>query len=155
MPSLEWSDIDWGSAPTWVAGVLGGLSLVLALSIFLRDRTNAERAHVDRVGPSVKVSYPWPDLLVDTSEPAATATAELTVRNASDLPVHVAKLAYVLRTKWAMPDTDVKSGALKAWTPTPGTDVAWAIFDPIDVAKRVRAVTVLGVSRGRVSQLVS
>ena len=78
MPSLEWSDIDWGSAPTWVAGVLGGLSLVLALSIFLRDRTNAERAHVDRVGPSVKVSYPWPDLLVDTSEPAATATAELT-----------------------------------------------------------------------------
>jgi len=106
----------------------------LALSIFMRDRTNAERAQVDRIGPSVKVSYPWPDLLVDISEPAAKATAEFTVRNASDLPVHVAQLAYVLRTKWAMPDTDVESGALKAWTPTPGTDVAWAIFDPFDVA---------------------
>lgn len=114
--------------------MFGGLSLVLALSIFMRDRINAERAQVDRIGASVKVSYPLPDLLVDTSEPAAKATAELTVRNASDLPAHAAKLAYVLRTKWAMPDTDVKSGAVKAWTPTPGTDVAWAIFDPFDVA---------------------
>jgi hypothetical protein len=137
MPSLGWesSDVDWGTVPTWIAGVAGGISLVLALSIFLRDHINAERAQVDRIGPSRKVSYPWRAL--DVPELAAQATAEFTVRNASDLPVHVAQLAFVLRTKWAVLDTDqpaVKSGALDVWTPVPGTDAFWSIFAPFDVA---------------------
>ena len=115
MLSLEWSDIDWGTAPAWVAGVFGGLSLVLALSIFSRDRTNAERAQVDRIGPSGKVlKYTWREL--DAPELAAQATAEFTVRNASDLPVHVAQFAFVWRTMWAMLDTDqpaVKSSKVR------------------------------------------
>jgi hypothetical protein len=105
MPSPEWSDIDWGTAPAWVAGVLGGLSLVLALTIFLRDHINAERAQVDRVGPSTRV-LTYTGHLLDAPGTSARATAQVTVRDGSDLPVHVAMLAYVLRTRWALPDTD-------------------------------------------------
>jgi len=121
VPSLERSDIDSGSAPTWVGGVLSGLSLVLALSIFMRDRTNAKRAQVDRIGPSVKVSYPWQ--APDVPERMALATVDFTVRNGSDLPVRVEQLASCLQPMWAVPDPDaVKSGAIEAWAPVRGTD---------------------------------
>jgi hypothetical protein len=132
MPSPEWSDIDWGTAPAWVAGVLGGLSLVLALTIFLRDHINAERAQVDRVGPSTRV-LTYTGHLLDAPGTSARATAQVTVRDGSDLPVHVAMLAYVLRTRWALPDTD-NSYPPGSWTVTPGTDVHWLLVGPFDVA---------------------
>jgi hypothetical protein len=131
MPSLEWSDIDWGTVPTWIAGVFGGLSLVVALSIFLRDRINAERAQVDRVGALAKFGAYGGE--PDGPPEAVTATAEITVQNASDLPVHVAQMAFVLRTTWAMAEAD-ESGAVSAWTPVPGTDPFWDTFPPFDLA---------------------
>jgi hypothetical protein len=115
MPSLDWSTL------------LGAVSLVLALTIFLRDRINAERAQVDRVGPSATV-LDYTGHLLDAPGVSARATAQVTVRNASDLPVHVAQVAYVLRTNWAVPQADGASIL------TPGADVQWFIVPPFDVA---------------------
>src|SRR5262245_22400358 len=48
--------VDLGNVPQWVAGVLSGVSLILALYIVLRDRRKAEREQAEQVVVSWGVS---------------------------------------------------------------------------------------------------
>ena len=89
---------DWGSVPAW----LGAGSLLLAYRVFLRDRANAERAQVDRVGVWGVAGYerrsPTDAARVETGE------VRLYVKNATDLPIEVRQVAYEIHTNWMAPD---------------------------------------------------
>jgi hypothetical protein len=47
------SDLDWGNVPAW----LGALSLILAYRVFMRDRYNAQRGQMDKLGAWATVAY--------------------------------------------------------------------------------------------------
>jgi hypothetical protein len=91
---------DWGSVPAW----LGAGSLLLAYRVFIRDRVNADRAQVDRVGVWGKTTHerkaPGDKARVDTGE------VRLFARNATDLPIEVRQVAYEIHTNWLVPDLD-------------------------------------------------
>jgi len=125
---MGWRDIDWGDAPGW----FGGLSLVLALTIFMRDRSNAMRAQLDRVA----LSPVTVDQRVSSVVGTGVATAKFTVRNGSDRPIHVAQLALVLRSTWVMwVKHDTRTGSVsEESTPLPGTKAHWICFDAFDIA---------------------
>lgn len=94
------SFLDWGSVPAW----LGAGSLLLAYRVFLRDRSNADRAQVDRVGV-------WGTTTYERKSPLDTARVEtgevrLFVRNSTDLPIEVRQVAYEIHTEWMVPDLD-------------------------------------------------
>jgi hypothetical protein len=93
---VEWGHLDWGSVPGWA----GALSLLLAFRIFLRDRSNAERAQVDLIGAWGTTQYEikWPN---DPGR-VETATARLFIRNASVLPVEVERLICKVETTWVV-----------------------------------------------------
>jgi hypothetical protein len=86
------SDVDWGSVPAWA----GAASLLLAFRVFLRDRSNTERAQVDLIGTWATVEYNNVPLSADRYE----TTVDLYIRNASELPVEVVQTAYEVHTTW-------------------------------------------------------
>jgi hypothetical protein len=100
LASLAMPHVDWGNVPSW----LGAGSLLLAFGIFIRDRWNTDRAQVDRVGVWFTETYErrWPGLGQDQAR-VEEATIEVHVRNASDLPVNVVRLAYEVRASWMVP----------------------------------------------------
>lgn len=46
---ISWPTIDWGNAPAWVGAFLSGGSLLLALTILARDRSERRRASADKL----------------------------------------------------------------------------------------------------------
>jgi hypothetical protein len=98
--SLAMPHVDLGTVPAW----LGAGSLLLAFVIFFRDRGNGDRAQVDRLGVWFTETYErrFPGLSQDQDR-IDEASVEVHVRNASDLPLEVVRLAYEVRTRWMVP----------------------------------------------------
>ncbi len=46
---VAWQDIQWGTVPTWISGLLSSASLFLALWIIKRDRAKAEREQISQL----------------------------------------------------------------------------------------------------------
>lgn len=90
--------------------MLSGVSVFLATRLFVRDRLNYERAQVDQLGVWVTTELKGEEFeqfreVVDLSGGTLrTIVAQLHVRNASNLPMRVAKLAVELHTRWLVPD---------------------------------------------------
>jgi hypothetical protein len=111
-------DLDWGSVPAW----LGAGSLILAFTVFLRDRNNAERAQIDLIGAWTAVEFErrWPD-----NPRVVEGTVIAHIRNASQLPVRVVMIAYKVESTWMVEDLEQpqssQSGII-AWTMTPGVE---------------------------------
>ncbi|MFC4958499.1 hypothetical protein ACFPFX_19630 [Streptomyces mauvecolor] len=81
------SGLDWGTVPAW----LGAGSLLIAFRVFQKDRSNAERAQIDKLGI-------WDELvpyLADTGDRHLLAQVHVKVKNGSDLPLEV---VYVKRS---------------------------------------------------------
>jgi hypothetical protein len=92
--------VDWGNVPAW----LGAGSLLLAFTIFIRDRQNSDRLQVDRLGVWFTETYErrMPGVGEDQGR-VEEADVQVRVRNASDLPADVVQLAYEIRTSWMVP----------------------------------------------------
>lgn len=101
LTSLAMPHVDWGNVPAW----LGAGSLLLAFMIFIRDRRNSDRTQIDRVGVWFTETYErrMPGVGEDQGR-VEEADIQVHLRNASDLPVDVAQLAYEVRTSWMVPD---------------------------------------------------
>ncbi|MET9246760.1 hypothetical protein [Nonomuraea sp. NPDC003709] len=82
---------DWGSVPAW----LGAGSLLLAFRIFLRDRANADRGQVDKVGAWCELTHSPP---TDDQQHDSTVKIKLFLRNGNELPVQVVRTAVMVRT---------------------------------------------------------
>lgn len=121
---------DWGNVPAW----LGAGSLLLAYRIFLRDRANTDRAQVDRIGVWGTTAHerklPWDKNRVETGE------VKLFVRNATDLPVDVRQVAYIIHTRWTVPDLDQCTNKAEPdiWSIEPGAKSEQYFVEKIRVA---------------------
>lgn len=110
--------LDMGTVPAW----LGAFSIVIAFSVFMRDRNERDRAQVERVGIWTTAEYerklPWSEDRVETGKITFFA------RNSTDLPVELIRVAYEIRTRWdvpdVQPDADEEHPEPRAWTVTPG-----------------------------------
>jgi len=90
---LEWvKDLDWGNVPAFA----GALSLFLAFSIFVRDRSNADRAQVDLIGTWAKIEH-YP------KTPDENARVRLFIKNSSQLPMEIVQLAFDVHGRWLIP----------------------------------------------------
>lgn len=103
-------------------GWLGAGSLVLAFVIFRRDRSNSDRAQVDRLGVWFTETYERrvPGTGGDQGR-VEEATIGVHVRNASDLPVDVVQLAYEVRTAWMVPAEPASPVPVHLQTPGTGS----------------------------------
>ncbi|WP_125592358.1 hypothetical protein [Amycolatopsis balhimycina] len=120
------SRLNWGNVPAWA----GALSLILAFRIFLRDRKNSDRRHVDQLGIWFTSEYkpvaPW------RVDPVEDVRVVAHVRNASETPIEVAKLAYEVSTEWSVADRTQWTPPTEyeefegpgVWTPEPGLNPA-------------------------------
>ena len=98
------AELQWGNVAEWVGGIaewVGAIgtagALVLGLLILLRDRANAARAQVNLVGA-------WGEPTYEHKRPGEPrvemAEIRICVRNGSQLPVVVKRLAFSVHTKW-------------------------------------------------------
>ncbi|MET9268083.1 hypothetical protein [Kribbella sp. NPDC003557] len=122
--------VGLGSVPAW----LGALSLILAFTVFRRDRANAERSQVDLVGAWTTVEHErsWPG-----DNPVVEGTVTAHIRNAGQLPVRVVKIAYKTESSWMVEDLEQprsSHGGVVAWTITPGTESQMAFHGNVIVA---------------------
>jgi hypothetical protein len=90
--------------PTWlqelaaVGDFLAGLSLFLALWIFLRDRRASDRAQVDELAA-------WGEAFsMRTAEQPFKVGTRVLLRNASNLPVEIVQVVFDVRSRWLVPD---------------------------------------------------
>lgn len=106
LASLPMPHVDWGNVPAW----LGAGSLLLAFTIFIRDRRNSDRLQVDRVGVWFTETYErrMPGVGEDQGR-VEEADIQVHVRNASDLPANVVQLAYEIGTSWMVPNAPPES----------------------------------------------
>jgi len=98
--------VNWGDVPGW----LGAASLVLAFVIFNRDRQNAARSQVDKIGiwatSADRAFYDERGHPKQRPTGAVTdrelflVTVTLQLRNASDLPVRIEYVGYELHSEW-------------------------------------------------------
>ncbi|MGH3479316.1 MAG: hypothetical protein ACRDQD_21080 [Nocardioidaceae bacterium] len=119
---MESPDSVWDIATaigTVGAACLGSLSLVLAILIFRRDRENAEREQVDRVGAWATVTYRRRGPGDDSQPPVEEGEVTAHIRNASELPIRIRHVAYDIDTSWMMPDPQHPG---RARTMVPGTE---------------------------------
>lgn len=114
---MELSDLDWGNVPAW----LSAFSLLLAFAVFLRDRGNVERTQADLVGAWATASYqrraPWDSPRIEEGEVTAF------LRNASQLPVRVARVSWRVESRWSVADvaqSHTTEGGVDAWSIKPG-----------------------------------
>jgi len=71
-------DVKWGDAPSWVASILSGISVIMALSIIRRDRRKAEASQARRIQWVTDID-PWASFLGEAHS--------VTVKNNSDAHV--------------------------------------------------------------------
>lgn len=109
--------VDWGNVPAW----LGASSLLVAFSVFVRDRNERERTQVDRVGIWTSAEWdlktPWDGDRVETGK------INFSVRNSTDLPAELIRVAYDLHTRWIVTDHGQSTPDLPVWSVEPGTGV--------------------------------
>ncbi|MDP9223669.1 MAG: hypothetical protein M3P18_07395, partial [Actinomycetota bacterium] len=120
---MDLDDLDWGNVPAW----LGAGSLILAYLVFMRDRTSSERAQVDLVGAWTTVEYERSAPDVSPRVESGMVTGH--VRNASELPVRVAQIAYKVELRWMVEDlaqSHLPDGP-GVWSPQAGTE-PWPHF---------------------------
>jgi len=115
---MDISKWDWGTVPAW----LGALSLILAFTVFRRDRLNAERGQIDLVGAWSSVEYErsFPD-----KTPIVEGTVTAHIHNGSQLPVRIVVACYKIESNWLVPDLDAtpaSHGQTWAFAVTPGTE---------------------------------
>ncbi|WSQ10280.1 hypothetical protein OG604_22355 [Streptomyces sp. NBC_01231] len=114
---------DWGTVPAW----FGGVSLVLALVIFMRDRSASERKDVDLVGAWWEAEWEK-KAPMDDSGRVEVGTVKLHFGNSGNLPVEIVQISFEVKTKWAVRDLDQwerePDGSLRngygVWTVKPG-----------------------------------
>lgn len=124
--------MDWGSVPAW----LGAGSLLLAFKIFLRDRTEREQSQVERIGVWATAAYtrkkPWDRDRIEVGR------VKVFVKNATDLPVTVAQIAFEMHTSWMVidrsnwnpgPGEQFNTDAPGVWTIKPGTSTQLSFKD--------------------------
>jgi len=92
---------DWGTVPAW----FGGLSLVLALIIFMKDRSAGERKDVDLVGAWWETNW---EIRTPTDETGRVETGTVKVHfgNSGNLPIEIVQVAAEVRTRWLVRDLD-------------------------------------------------
>jgi len=129
------SKIDWGSVPAWI----GAGSLLLAFRVFLRDRSNADRAQVENVGVWYEADY-------ERKLPGAIPRVEKAgirwfFRNANELPIEIAYLSFEINTRWDIRDLEhvrvVTPGELPeptVWTVGPGVNPQRRFIGPLRLA---------------------
>lgn len=49
LPRIDWHDIQWGTVPAWVSGLLSSISVILAMYIILRDRRKVEQEQIKQL----------------------------------------------------------------------------------------------------------
>jgi hypothetical protein len=130
--AINLDKVGWGTWPEWVAAVgsvLGLMSVFLAWRVLKRDRDNADRAQVDRVGA-------WATAAYERRGPHQTPRieeAEITgyARNGSELPVRVVQIAFRIETKWAVEaDVNPQSGEVMSWVTQQGVEPVRKFTDP-------------------------
>lgn len=107
--------LDWGNVPAWI----GSLSLIVAVSVFVRDRNERERAQVDRIGFWTTVE--WEHKAPEHAR-VETCKVNFFVRNSTDLPVELVEVSWDLHTKWMVTDAQ-SSPDLPVYSVEPGTGV--------------------------------
>ena len=120
----------WAAFTAWLAkGQLGvipewfnGLSLLLALYLFLRSRRTDDRALVDRVGIWLTTEYERQAPDVGAADRIEEGKFTLHARNASDVPVEVHQVAFRIASEWAVEDRAPSSDGFGVWTIRPGVD---------------------------------
>jgi hypothetical protein len=81
----------------------GGLSLLLALYLFLRDRRRDDREQIDKT--AVWMTANWdPTLALRDMNRTVPATEEITyqifTKNTNDVPIELAHAAFLIKTNW-------------------------------------------------------
>jgi hypothetical protein len=110
---MEWLG-DWlakaqyGTVPAW----FGGLSLVLALILFFRDRRRDEREQIDKT--AVWVTADWDPTLAlrepnRTVEPTEEISYQIFAKNSNDVPVEIGHAAFVVETGWWVRNNELSS----------------------------------------------
>lgn len=117
-----------GTIPAW----FGGLSLLLAFRLFLRDRKNNDRAEIDKV-------VVWWSTKYDRRMPGQLARVEeiehtLHAKNSSDGVVTIEAITARVSPRWVVPDLEQTSPELPVWSVEPGvaTDEI-SIWTPFDI----------------------
>jgi hypothetical protein len=82
-----WPRIDWGSAPAWFSSVLTSVSVLLALLIIRRDKTNALRSDADKFVTWIQYSA-----LTHSTDNKTVWTATIHAYNAGSAPIPYAYL---------------------------------------------------------------
>jgi hypothetical protein len=121
-------DLDWGSVPAW----FGAISLVLAFVIFARDRAKSERSQVDLIGVWGEPTWDMPEMTRNPAKRVQGGTIQLFARNASQLPVEIAYIAFELHTAWMVPVE--RPDDLQVWEGKPGTEPGKAFIGPVRIA---------------------
>jgi len=104
-----WLDqANWGTVPAW----FGGLSLLLALTLFFRDRRRDDREQIDKT--AVWVTCKWdPTLGFTDRDRVVPADEQITFRvftkNANETPMQIRYIAFVIATNWWVKETDMSS----------------------------------------------
>ncbi|MDX8055163.1 hypothetical protein SK571_37815 [Lentzea sp. BCCO 10_0798] len=109
--------VDWGNVPAW----LGAGSLLVAFSVFIRDRNERERAQVDRIG--IWATTEWERKAPTDQDRVENCKVNFFIRNSTDLPVDVIQVAYELHNRWMVTDHEQSYPDLPVWSFEPGTDV--------------------------------
>lgn len=90
---------DWGTVPSW----LGAGSLLIAFRVFWRDRTNADRAEIDKIGIWFSVMY---ERRLPGSSLVEEADITMHVKNAGNLPMQIVQIACQVKSRWMIPAED-------------------------------------------------
>lgn len=107
-----WIDkLQYGTVPEW----FGGLSLVLAIFLFLRDRRRDDREQIDKVGVWPTATYEL-QTLDDEAHRIEEIEFTLHARNANDVPIYVALVSIDIQTSWCV----VKGRTLRSFTTKSG-----------------------------------
>lgn len=111
--------LDWGSVPAWFAAVLSGLSVLLALSILVRDRVLADREQARLVS----MSWTGPSTTTKNALGVETQMYQMYVTLANDSeqaiyrPHFVAQLLKPWRRIWFLTKSDRAQLEAEGWVP--------------------------------------
>ena len=133
----------WSALTAWLAkGQLGvipewfnGLSLLLALYLFLRSRRTDDRVLVDKVGIWLTTEYERQAPDVTAAERIEEGRFTLHARNANDVPVEVHQVAFRIRSVWAVEEKALDDTGFGVWAVEPGVDesrhfTGWFLLAP-------------------------
>jgi hypothetical protein len=109
-----WDKADLCTVPAW----FGGLSLVLALYLFLRDRRRDDREQIDKVAvwPLTEYQIQLPRTDVERIE---EAILKVWAKKANDLPIELSQVSVDVESAWAV-DATKPSDTVPSAQLTPG-----------------------------------